>query len=188
MGRNDIRIYYCKMDTDLSKSEKLHLAANLYLKEKSCPPTDVKTVHKNKWGKPYFPNSPQVNFSISHSGDYWICGFSQAPLGLDLQEHRKGDYARLSQRFFHPLEDIFLKGGNYEDFFSLWTAKESYVKYIGTGFIKESSSFSVIDNESLIAMGKMERVTFKHLTFIAGYSLCVCSKRIDEVKISSLSL
>ena len=61
------------------------------------------------WGKPFFPQGPGLHFSLTHSGEWWLCAFSDRPLGLDLQIHRSyADPARLARRFFHPREDAWL--------------------------------------------------------------------------------
>lgn len=81
-----------------------------------------------EWGKPYFPAFPQLHFSITHSGDTWMCAFGDAPLGLDYQIARPCRKEALSRRFFHPLEQEYLKA-HPDAFFPLWSAKESYIKY-----------------------------------------------------------
>ena len=80
-------------------------------------------------GKPYFPDAPQLHFSISHSGERWLCAFSDAPVGLDVQQHRACQMQALARRFFAPAEQKFLEQTAYAPFFDLWCAKESYLKY-----------------------------------------------------------
>lgn len=188
MNKCDIKVYWCKIDGDIPRDNRLRHATGLYLKEinhdsQSQALADIETIHKNKWGKPYYPNAPHIHFSISHSGDYWICGFSEEPVGIDLQEHRKANYSGLSKRFFHPLEDDYLKKNNYSYFFSVWAAKESYVKYLGTGFIKETESFSVV-NGSLELRSNMGDAVIEHLPFMPNYSFCVCAQQIKCVTVS----
>ena len=64
------------------------------------------TVARAERGKPYFPNTPSVHFSVSHSGDIFACAFSDAPVGVDIQEykHRPDEAERckkIAARFFH---------------------------------------------------------------------------------------
>ena len=136
-------------------------------------------------GKPSFSLSPHIHFSITHSGDRWLCGFSDAPLGIDLQIHRSyTPPARLSQRFFHPLEDAFLAADDYARFFDLWCAKESWVKYTGQGFFDDPGSFSVVSGDGVFPV--MEGVVLELLPFAEGYSLCICSKSPSEIHFSTL--
>ncbi len=99
-------------------------------------PAGIYKVEKDEKGRPYFPDLPDVHFSLAHSGDMAMCGISDAPVGVDIQQHReiKADIAR---RFFHPAEADHLakiSGVEYtRDFYALWCLKESYVKYTGGG-------------------------------------------------------
>lgn len=187
----NITIFFCKNDSLLPKGERLSYYARLYLQTAGiCFPdpenTDLQTVSRNPWGKPYFPNAPQIHFSITHSGAYWFCAFGPAPLGLDLQEHRNADFPKLSKRFFHPLEAAYLEHCNYADFFPVWAAKESYVKYLGTGFVKEAGSFSVVDENAMALSESVGAAKLKHIPFQPDYSLCLCAEGIGQVSISTL--
>ena len=66
-------------------------------------------VRESEKGKPFFPLSPQIHCSVTHSGDYWLGAFSSEPIGIDLQIHKPGRLAALSRRFFHPEEDRYLQ-------------------------------------------------------------------------------
>jgi hypothetical protein len=54
---------------------------------------------------------------------------------------------RLAKRFFHPEEQDYLFGATTNEqatrFFDIWTKKESYLKYQGTGIDRDLGSFSV---------------------------------------------
>ena len=71
-------------------------------------------VQESEKGKPFFPLSPQIHCSVTHSGDYWLGAFSSEPIGIDLQIHKPGRLAALSRRFFHPEEDRYY-GRTYAD-------------------------------------------------------------------------
>ena len=159
---------------DRHSHELLRKAAQLFAGQ------DPGSVVRNEWGKPFFSDMPQLHFSISHSGMFWLCAFSECPVGADLQCH--GSYVppeTLSRRFFHPLEDAFLQRDGYKRFYDLWTAKESFVKFIGTGFYTEPESFSVVAEDG--AFPAVPGATLRHSPFREGYSLCLCSKEIDGI-------
>lgn len=82
-------------------------------------------------GRPIFEST---GISISHSGDYWCCAFSDGPCGIDIERIRDLDYTRLSGRFFAESEKEMVT--DKKSFFKVWTAKESYAKYTGKGLIK----------------------------------------------------
>ena len=103
-------------------------------------------IAEREGGKPYFPEHPEIHFSISHSGDYWACAIAPKEVGLDLQEENATARAeKLAKRFFHPHEQAYLKSVDYRDFTRIWAAKESYLKYTGEGITGGMSHFSVAD-------------------------------------------
>ena len=149
-------------------------------------------------GKPRFVERPDLHFSISHSGSCWCCAFSASPVGLDIQAHGFGKKAllpeaeeerlrlrmrRISDRFFHPCERLWLENGG--DFFAVWAAKESYVKCTGEGMRRSFDSFAVADGNGLLpgVKGQGADARLCHLSAPAGYSLCLCAGQIDEVEI-----
>ena len=93
-------------------------------------------VSVNEHGKPYLPDVPGVHFSLSHSGSMAMCAIADSPVGCDIQElsaARCGE--RVARRFFTPAEyaRITAAAAPEREFVRLWTLKESYVKYLGTG-------------------------------------------------------
>ena len=137
-------------------------------------PQQLGPLETGRWGKPAFSRCPGLHFSLSHSGSWWVCAFSSRPVGLDLQFHRSfSPPGTLSRRFFHPLEDGFLSGQGYRDFFDLWSAKESYVKFTGQGFHLDPSEFSVVSPKGIFP--RYPGVHLRLLPADPGYSLCLCT-------------
>ena len=83
-------------------------------------------------GRPFLPEYPALDFSITHSVGVAFCALSDGGrIGIDAELLRKFPNAqRLAARFFSPDE----RG---EDFFRIWTRKEAYLKYLGTGMTPE---------------------------------------------------
>ncbi len=83
-------------------------------------------------GKPFLPDGP--HFNISHSRGHVAVAFSPEPVGLDMEQVRPF-HEKLPQRIFSPGELLWFQRRNScrVDFFKLWTLKESYYKYMGTG-------------------------------------------------------
>jgi 4'-phosphopantetheinyl transferase len=83
-------------------------------------------------GKPYLPEGPQ--FNLSHSRDFVGAAVSDHPVGLDLELVRPY-FEKLPGRIFSPRELRWFRdrGETRLDFFTLWTLKESYYKFQGTG-------------------------------------------------------
>lgn len=85
-------------------------------------------------GKPWFPARPDLHFNLSHSGDLVLCGVGDVPLGVDVEPIcvRRDSLSRhtLSPREYAWFE---ARGSRWEDYYTLWTMKESRCKYTGRG-------------------------------------------------------
>ncbi len=161
-------------DDSRHSRELLRRAARILLGHDPGP------VAQGQWGKPSFVNESTLHFSISHSGEFWLCAFSDRPVGIDIQCCKSFVLPeKLSRRFFHPAEDSFLARDGYERFYDLWTAKESFVKFTGRGFFDDPGSFSVVGEGG--AFPSAPDAQLRHIPFREGYSVCVCSDRLGEI-------
>lgn len=136
----------------------------------SCPGEE--TIRRSPRGKPYFDSQGAPCFSLSHSGSIWGCAFSTDEIGFDVERVRMRDWAAVAERFFHPVERDFALARGEEAFFLLWTAKESYVKYLGTGIDETFSAFCLADNGRI--SGEALGVAFARPPVPEGYYACVC--------------
>lgn len=101
--------------------------------------SDIK-VHRESGKKPYFENYPNLHFSVSHSGEIWICVFAQNEIGCDIQLHRENSrFLKLSERWFHPNEAS--KVMCESDFYDIWARKEAFVKALGCGIDEKFKKF-----------------------------------------------
>ena len=103
-------------------------------------------------GKPRLATSvaeSSLQFNISHSEEYALYGFTHHHLiGVDLEYLREmKDAVKLAERFFSPREFKFLASLTEKQqrkvFFQLWTAKEAYLKAIGTGLTNSLASIDI---------------------------------------------
>ena len=195
----EIRIYTFE-ETDSRSPEARILAAASELTEKPAVAGEWK-VDRTERGKPFFPGHPEVYLSITHSGAYWVCALADSPVGIDLQEHvtrpaglsedREAHCRKMASRFFHKKEAVYVQEKDtYRRFFRVWAAKESYVKYTGSGIDGQFGGFSVIPEESdrLPDICKNQQVSWKAAGAwfaeypaessdgIPGYTLCICTK------------
>lgn len=126
-------------------------------------------------GKPCFPAFPGLFFSVSHSGDLWACAADGEPVGLDVQRilpvSRAADIAR---RFFRPEDRAYLEtSGDPDAFFTVWTAKESFLKYTGQGIDGDFAALAVTDGARLLPrIGETHIVPFSPAP---GYAGCLCA-------------
>ncbi len=126
--------------------------------------TNVEIPHiireRNK--KPYFKldeNKYNIQFSVSHTGNIWCCAMSNVDVGIDIQrvqveEKNLKNYRKLSEKFFHQEELLYLgiknevdKNIDIDKFFKLWTAKEAYGKYLGNGIFQGTLKEQLVDKQ-----------------------------------------
>lgn len=95
-------------------------------------------------GKPFFPDHPEFQFNLSHSGSYLVCALGCAPVGIDLQRFRPCRPAFLD-RLCSPEERRWLSDrlDSPQAFARLWAMKESRCKWSGQGLTRPISSISI---------------------------------------------
>jgi 4'-phosphopantetheinyl transferase len=138
---------------------------------------DIEILRSNE-GKPYLKGFP-IHFNISHSGDFVVCAFSEEEVGVDIEKIKEVDF-KIAKRFFskQECEDLFAKEENerLDYFFSLWTLKESYLKWMGKGMKVplDSFHFTITDaGISLTDTNRKTKPTFKQYQ-IDGHKIAVC--------------
>ncbi|MED0658868.1 4'-phosphopantetheinyl transferase family protein [Bacillus smithii] len=137
-----------KISRFLNESDKIRsLLSHLFLKylisrELSCDLTDIQLAYE-KYGKPYLLSSKELSFNISHSGEFIAIAISNENVGIDIQEYIDLDYEELAMRFFTKQEYNYISSASNvkENFFRIWTLKESYLKARGSGLHSPLNSF-----------------------------------------------
>jgi len=79
----------------------------------------------NLEGIPIFNNS--LYWSISHTHDYIFVWISDSPLWIDLETYKERSIELLDT--ITPNERKIMWEKNFENFYYIWTAKESIIKY-----------------------------------------------------------
>ncbi len=110
-------------------------------------------IKKGIHGKPYVLNLP-AHFNVSHSGDYTVVAISDRPIGIDV-EIIKDFSAILAKKLFNEDELKYISGSSttrkkflmQKSFYEIWTAKEAFLKYMGTGISGGISSLSLSLNK-----------------------------------------
>lgn len=141
---------------------------------------DKISILKNKYGKPYLKDFP-LHFNVSHSDHWVIAAVSDRPIGVDIEKINDINLS-IAKRFFTSNEYLQISEANHSVrqslFFSIWTLKESYIKYLGTGLSTPLNSFEFIieeENISLSAPGQVIIPNFRQFDFDNEYKLSVCA-------------
>ena len=136
-------------------------------------------------GKPYAPDAPGLSFSITHTGNMWICA-AAAPtpaVGLDAEytDRRLLHPEKIAEKYFSEKEKQYLQergaASGRARFIKIWTMKEPYLKMLGTGITDDAkNSCTLSDPEVCFLTGEpLERLE-NELSAAAGrqivLSLC----------------
>ena len=87
-------------------------------------PGNLPKIEKTPNGKPFFPERPDIHFSISHAQTHVLCALSDCPIGADIESPRH--VSRRALGFFASPEELAI----FEPL-DLWVLKESYLKLLG---------------------------------------------------------
>ena len=87
----------------------------------------------NEYGKPYVAGG--LAFSISHCKDGIAVAVDDRPLGIDIESIRDIK-PELVERTMNEAEQAYI-GNSAARFTELWTKKEAFLKYKGTGIIDD---------------------------------------------------
>ncbi|MEM9804807.1 MAG: 4'-phosphopantetheinyl transferase superfamily protein [Cyanobacteria bacterium P01_D01_bin.56] len=100
-------------------------------------------------GKPSLRHNQRgLQFNLSHSGEYALCGVAQEPLGVDIEQLRFMDRLDgLIERCLAPSEQRTLSNLPEADkstaFLEYWTCKEAYLKATGQGISESLTAIEV---------------------------------------------
>ena len=90
-------------------------------------------------GKPFVPDRPEWQFSVSHSGEWVVCAVADEPVGVDVE--RIGAVREsVARRFFTQTEraEIAASPDHDEAFTRVWVRREAMLKASGTGWSGEA--------------------------------------------------
>lgn len=137
--------------------------------------TTKEDISRGQYGKPYIASS-MYEFNVSHSGNYMVVTYNTKPIGIDIEETIKYD-DDVIKNCFSEEEGNYVSFAAEEEknnrFTDIWTAKESYFKYMGYGIGDTMSSISVI------ASPVKEMIITERFVADRLYSLSVCCKNIS---------
>lgn len=136
-------------------------------------------INRNKFGKPFIKDLTDFHFNISHSGEWVVCATNNKEVGIDVERIKNIDL-NIAKRHFSEFEykSLMKQRNKIDYFYELWTLKESYIKYIGTGLQLPLNSFSIkIKNDLAILEPYSKNIYFKRYQLKGKYKLSVCTKK-----------
>jgi len=160
-----IKLYFAEVEDSQFHSEcftRIILGKNLSVD------SDSLVICKSEFGKPYLRDYPNVYYNISHTKGVIVCAVSNKPVGVDIERIKKFNH-RIVERFFTQNEQNYIlsmKENQNERFTEIWTMKEAYVKWLGTGMKKPFNTFDVI---------KLNNDVFIYTKYINRYIVSICN-------------
>lgn len=165
-----------------SKNRLLSLSGELlarYLLDRvfGLPVTETEFSITDK-GKPVIPGRNDVHFNISHSGTTVAAAVAQSRIGVDIEHFRKINF-RIAERYFTPAELFYIhtqdEPEKTQNFFEIWTIKESFLKAIGTGLTRSLSSFEVSNEAGRFTISGKGSESFSVKAYtMQKYQLALC--------------
>lgn len=186
------------------KDFKLYVAGKIMARKiiadyAKIAPEDIEFRIDN-YGRPFLKQAliNNFDFNISHSGDYVVLALSDQRLGIDVEKIRPVDF-KIAETCFHDKESEHLNRDpekQLENFYKLWTLKESFIKAVGEGLSYPLKDFYFSFSAAGIKINILKPVAddqvwnFRLYDFDLGYKLAVCAKDREApplVKISNLA-
>ncbi|MEM7062054.1 MAG: 4'-phosphopantetheinyl transferase superfamily protein [Cyanobacteria bacterium P01_B01_bin.77] len=100
------------------------------------------------YGKPYLRDHRSLQFNLSHSGEYALCGVARQVVGVDIEQLRSMDRLDgLIKRCLAPSEQQAIATVESTQqsaaFLEYWTCKEAYLKATGQGISESLAAISI---------------------------------------------
>ena len=100
------------------------------------------------YGKPSISNDYELQFNLSHSGEYALCGIAKHTVGVDIEQLRSMERLDgLVKRCLAPSEQATLSNFSLAQqsiaFLKYWTCKEAYLKATGQGISESLAAVEV---------------------------------------------
>jgi len=112
--------------------------------------TDELIFDRHDDGKPYLSNHSDIEFNISHTSDMVMCGISdKGSIGVDVEHIRKVN-KRTALKIFSSNEIAYVNDSDdisQTRFLEIWTKKEAYTKYLGTGLRYNLTEIDMLSDE-----------------------------------------
>jgi 4'-phosphopantetheinyl transferase len=130
---------------------------------------------KGTYGKPCFPEYPDIHFNYSHADAGILCGIAKKPIGVDI-ERLLDEKERIASYICHEKEHQLLMQAKENErgriLSRVWTGKESYLKCTGSGIREKLSD---LDLSACLLHGGIFRKQYE-LHFFDGedYTAAVC--------------
>ncbi len=117
------------------------------------------------------PLSKQTFFSISHSGDIVLMAICKdSEIGIDIEYKSDAKGSSVKNYICSPEELDHIKDDN--DFYKIWTSKESLLKCVGSGLVNELKKVNSLPIDGLKKYNGKEYYSH-YMDYLEDYSISV---------------
>lgn len=166
-------IYFLR-DDNLAEREQIKKASEALLRYglwKEHGIEEEPEFYKTQFGKPYLVGYDDIFFNLSNSVGAVAVALDSGELGIDIEKSKDDFDERITKRICSDEEKASIKSPS--DFYRIWTAKESYIKAIGTGF---ACGFDQIKEDAVGLRSQMGEFYIRSIK-AQGYWITVSAKR-----------
>ena len=166
------RVERMRSERDRITSVLAELTVRLRIMHETGMKNEDITFDYGEHSKPFLHGRDDFQFSFSHAGGYvaFVCGKRSVGVDIERTDREKENIAR---RHFTENEYEAIYTRKEKTFAEIWTAKEAYVKYLGTGLSKGLNTFDVLDDST--------GCRFVSFDIPGGYNATVCLDTDDAV-------
>lgn len=139
-----------------------------------------------QYNRPYLIGD--IDFNISHSGEYVVCALSQQRIGIDIEQLNEIDTAEFSEQFTAgEWFNIRQSENPLREFYRHWTIKEAAIKADGRGMHIPLKDVIITADEVLV---QKQRWHYQEMYIDHSYIVHIVSENIirDTVVTERISL
>lgn len=117
-----------------------------------------------------------------------VCVISEDEVGVDVEKIRPIEYTAISKRFLTSKEynmfSFLPQHDKLKNFYTLWTAKESFTKALGTGLHTPLTSIELCNMNKITMYEEKQLITYfiDYVSLDEDYEVAICTPK----EISSL--
>ena len=147
---------------------------------------DQEIIGRTQKGKPSFNRIP-LEFSVSHSGNIWVCAMGEGRVGIDIQIEKTARTLKIAKRFFTKEESDFVSENGIAAFFQIWSMKEAFVKFTGEGISYGFDKFSVVtDGKVTDVIENPIECRFQKIKLTETLECYICTDKKEKIRKRSI--